>query len=135
MNPTETVTDFNAAKAPPFWTMTIASFDKFMSAVRSTPLYAQIIRLECGNAGPWWKMGRAGSKTCDNKCKLSQQKGQPPVGYLTDYNIEQFFVTPWTTGTGKGVALNMNPWPAKPKRVEAMISHAWGEDMECVPSQ
>lgn len=43
------------------------------------------------------------------------------------YDMERFFVKPWTAGCGMGVALMTN---ASPIQCEVMISHAWGEDME-----
>ena len=43
------------------------------------------------------------------------------------YDMERFFVKPWTAGCGHGVALMMN---ALPIQCQVMISHAWGEDMD-----
>ena len=49
---------------------------------------------------------------------------------VSGYDIDAFFVKPWTKNTGEGVALNLNY--GAPKRADVMISHAWGEDMEQV---
>ena len=50
-----------------------------------------------------------------------------PGHRVTGYDLERFFVKPWTAGCRHGVALMMN---AKPIGCEVMFSHAWGEDME-----
>ena len=40
------------------------------------------------------------------------------------------FHRPWTLGTGRSVALNMQGGPAR--EAEVMLSHSWSEDMEQV---
>lgn len=43
---------------------------------------------------------------------------------ITMYDIKDYFVVPWTAGTGSSISLLMNG--ASSKKVELMISHAWG---------
>ena len=50
-----------------------------------------------------------------------------PGRRVTGYDLERYFVKPWTAGCRHGVALMMN---ANPIECEVMFSHAWGEDME-----
>ena len=38
------------------------------------------------------------------------------------YKLNDYFITPWTRGTGSSIALTMNP---NPVQVEMMVSHAW----------
>lgn len=49
---------------------------------------------------------------------------------MSGYDIDAYFVKPWTKNTGEGIALNSNT--GTPREAEVMISHAWGEDMEQV---
>lgn len=43
------------------------------------------------------------------------------------YDICDFFVKPWTAGTGNSVALLLNNQPLS---ADLMISHAWAEDIQ-----
>eukprot|EP00929_Paragymnodinium_shiwhaense_P025705 TRINITY_DN1547_c0_g1_i1.p1 TRINITY_DN1547_c0_g1~~TRINITY_DN1547_c0_g1_i1.p1 ORF type:complete len:768 (-),score=124.15 TRINITY_DN1547_c0_g1_i1:208-2511(-) len=49
-------------------------------------------------------------------------------GYVNLYDLNEHFVTPWTLGTGSGIALRMNA--DRPLDAELMVSHAWAEDIE-----
>jgi len=96
---------------PTKWGLTIEQFQMFVDACKKEPL---------------WDMIKTGSR----------QPGS--IGYdkfkahdiVTGYDIDKYFVKPWTKNTGEGVALNFNT--DAPKEAEVMISHAWGEDMEQV---
>ena len=51
-----------------------------------------------------------------------------PSGYVSGYQMDKNFVTPWTAGTGSSVSLLMNK--QQPLEADLMISHAWSESME-----
>lgn len=57
-------------------------------------------------------------------------------GIVNFYDIDTYFVQPWTRGHGCGVSLLMNP--EEQLDPQFMISHGWGadveEDMECLQS-
>mmetsp|Transcript_53382 Transcript_53382/g.139118 ORF Transcript_53382/g.139118 Transcript_53382/m.139118 type:complete len:459 (-) Transcript_53382:1192-2568(-) len=51
-------------------------------------------------------------------------------GFVSAHEACNRFVKPWTRGTGRGVALNMNA--AAPIEAQLMLSHNWAEDLtEC----
>jgi len=57
---------------------------------------------------------------------LSAQKTSPVMdgsSLISMYDMNTFFVRPWTEGCGSSIALLMNP---EPRQVEMMVSHAWG---------
>ena len=58
------------------------------------------------------------------------QGGRSPLKgeYLINmYDVNTYFVRPWTAGTGSSVALLMNPDRQRP--VQLMTSHAWGSSV------
>jgi len=81
-----------ASIEPVRWTMTIEQWLFFVDTCRATDT---------------WKM-------------LAGQKEDE--GAINMYDLKDYFVVPWTRGTGCSVALLMNP---RPRPVELMLSHAW----------
>jgi len=52
---------------------------------------------------------------------------KPFERHVTVYDINEYFVIPWTRSSGCGIALLMNP---EGLSAALMLSHAWGEDVE-----
>eukprot|EP00325_Prymnesiales_sp_UTEX-LB-985_P003380 CAMPEP_0174704474 /NCGR_PEP_ID=MMETSP1094-20130205/8057_1 /TAXON_ID=156173 /ORGANISM="Chrysochromulina brevifilum, Strain UTEX LB 985" /LENGTH=2563 /DNA_ID=CAMNT_0015902535 /DNA_START=134 /DNA_END=7825 /DNA_ORIENTATION=+ len=96
--------------APPEgWGLTVRQFVDFVEACKREPLW-EVIKYGSRREG---HLGYNTIKSSD---------------IVNNYDVDLFFVKPWTKGTGEGVALNMNTDAYK--KAEVFISHAWGEDIE-----
>ena len=48
--------------------------------------------------------------------------------YVSGYDLNDYFIKPWTQGTGSCAALLLNP--LMPRKAHAFITHSWSEDIE-----
>ena len=118
---------------PANWSVTLGQFYAFCEHCFADPMYTVI-----KNASSKQDIGYTTKKTRELKKMREQDIGEKeklvlgeceelPGKRVNAYDMDQFFVRPWTAGCNMGVALMTN---AKPKPCHVMISHAWGEDME-----
>ena len=64
------------------------------------------------------------------RATFSWEKEMSDSGYVNLYALNRDLLIPWTSQTGCGIALRMNPMEAL--AAELMVSHCWAEDMaEC----
>eukprot|EP01129_Flabellula_baltica_P015738 TRINITY_DN811_c0_g1_i1.p1 TRINITY_DN811_c0_g1~~TRINITY_DN811_c0_g1_i1.p1 ORF type:complete len:314 (-),score=37.68 TRINITY_DN811_c0_g1_i1:77-1018(-) len=89
-------------RKPTMWGITLNQFNRFMEACRS-------------DQNQW----RVASENDPHGVKVGR--------YVSAYDLNQFFVQPYTQGVGRSVALMFNP---EGRRCQWMVSHAWGESMD-----
>lgn len=103
---------------PELWAMSATQFHGFLAACKATSVYqvwqTENEKNEKNEKGYKAKKGTNGTKGND-------------VRKVNMYDICDFFVKPWTAGTGNSVALLLNNQPLS---ADLMISHAWAEDIQ-----
>ena len=102
---------------PTSWGISVKQFKTFIRACKATTEWAALRDEEQRQV---W--GPEDSPDYDKLLK--------PAGYVSGYQMDHSFVTPWTAGTGSSVSLLMNK--RQPLKADFMISHAWSESMEQV---
>ena len=100
---------------PTSWGISVKQFETFIRACKATTEWAALRDEEQRQV---W-----GPEDSPDYGKLLK-----PAGYVSGYQMDQSFVTPWTSGTGSSVSLLMNK--QQPLEADFMISHAWSESME-----
>ena len=100
---------------PTSWGISVKQFETFIRACKATTAWAALRDEEQRQV---W-----GPEDSPDYGKLLK-----PAGYVSGYQMDQSFVTPWTSGTGSSVSLLMNK--QQPLEADFMISHAWSESME-----
>ena len=91
----------NGSVPPSHWGLTVKDFNRFINM--------------CRRKEDKWAMLAADTKF-----------GKRP-GVVNGYQLCSEFVKPFTSGTGCGVSLLLNP--EKPLEAEVMMSHTWAEDI------
>lgn len=94
---------------PEMWAMSASQFHGFVAACKATRVF-QAMQLH----------------PKDPKDQKNQKNN--PGTALNMYHLADFFVKPWTAGTGNSVALLLNH--QRPVAAQLMISHAWGEEID-----
>jgi len=90
---------------PTRWAMTVEQWIRVVDACKSMDL--------------WVEAQAAPLPGCEDSTS--------PKGYANLYDLNEYFVKPWTRGTGTSVALQMNS--KQPLEGALMISHSWAGDV------